>query len=101
MRLGDLIQDDNGEVVLFNDFGLRALARGDGRRCRRRRLFGDSAVTAAGEDVSGFHYVTFDNGLTLYYQDGLEVVVRGEPADFDLRFRRGAKLPFRRKSTVG
>ena len=37
-------------------------------------------VTAAGEDVSGFHYVTFDTGLTLYYQQGLEVVVRGDPA---------------------
>ena len=32
--------------------------------------------TAAGQDVTGFRYLTFDNGVTLYYQSGLDVVVR-------------------------
>ena len=78
LRLGDLMQDDNGEVVLFNDSGMRAMAVATDAHVVAE---GASAhhVTAAGEDVSGFRYVTFDNGLTLYYQDGLEVIVRSEP----------------------
>jgi len=78
LSLSDLIQDDNGEVVLFNDSGLRALAVATDAGVVAEGSSGQH-VTAAGENVSGFHYVTFDNGLTLYYQDGLEVVVRGEP----------------------
>lgn len=78
LRLDDLIQDDNGEVVLFNDSGLRALAVATDAGVVAEGASGHH-VTAAGEDVSGFQYVTFDNGLTLYYQGGLEVVVRGEP----------------------
>lgn len=74
LALSDLIQDRNGEVVLFNDSGLRCLgistevavvAEGEAEQHR----------TAAGEDVSGFRYITFDNGLTLFYQPGLELMV--------------------------
>jgi hypothetical protein len=36
-------------------------------------------VTAGGEDVSGFKYVTFDNGVTLYFPDGLDLILRGAP----------------------
>ncbi|HMR29788.1 MAG TPA: hypothetical protein PKA13_04740 [Geminicoccaceae bacterium] len=79
LRLEDLLQDDNGEVVLFNDSGLRALAVATDAGIVAEGSSGHH-VTAAGEDVSGFHYVTFDTGLTLYYQNGLEVIVRGEPA---------------------
>ncbi|MFO1066955.1 MAG: hypothetical protein U1E14_00340 [Geminicoccaceae bacterium] len=79
LHLADLLSDGNGEVVLFNDSGLRALAvaadapvvaEGDAGR----------HVTASGDDVTGFHYLTFENGLTLYYQHGLEVIVRSETA---------------------
>lgn len=76
LALSDLVGDANGEVVFFNDSNLRRLA-----------LTTDAAVvangragahrTAAGQDVSGFRFVTFDNGLTLYYQTGLDVVLRG------------------------
>jgi hypothetical protein len=32
-----------------------------------------------GEDVSGFSYITFDNGVTLYYPAGLDLILdRGE-----------------------
>lgn len=80
LRLDDLIQDDNGEVVLFNDSGMRALALATDADIVAEGSSGQH-VTASGEDVSGFHYLTFDTGLTLYYQDGLEVIVRGgEPA---------------------
>lgn len=76
LAMSDLVGDANGEVVFFNDSNLRRLA-----------ITTDSAVvangragahrTAAGQDVSGFRFVTFDNGLTLYYQTGLDVVLRG------------------------
>ena len=80
IRLDDLMQDDNGEVVLFNDSGMRALALATDADIVAEGSSGQH-VTASGEDVSGFHYLTFDTGLTLYYQDGLEVIVRGgEPA---------------------
>ena len=69
LALDDLVRDQNGEVVLFNDSGLRALALSchdvvveEGEAGRH--------VTAAGEDVSGFRYLAFANGLRLYYQHG-------------------------------
>ena len=37
-------------------------------------------VTAAGEDVSGFRYLLFANGLRLYFQPGLDVLVQKEDA---------------------
>jgi hypothetical protein len=75
LALSDLVQDAGGEVVLYNDSGLRALG-----------LVADEAVVGAGEagahvtasgaDVTGFKFVSFANGLTLYYQDGLDLIVR-------------------------
>jgi hypothetical protein len=77
LRLDDLIEDNNGEVVLFNDSALPLVA-----------LEAEAAVvsegtsgphhTAAGDDVTGFRFVSFDNGLTLYYQDGLDLVIRAD-----------------------
>ena len=32
-------------------------------------------VTAAGDDVSGFQFVRFDNGLTLYLEAGLHLIL--------------------------
>ena len=76
LAMADLLADANGEVVFFNDSGLRRLAIttdagvvADGRAGAHR--------TAAGQDVTGFRFVTFDNGVTLYYQSGLDVLVRG------------------------
>jgi hypothetical protein len=75
LAMSDLQGDANGEIAFFNDSGLRRLSIttdagvvADGRAGSHR--------TAAGQDVSGFRFVTFDNGLTLYYQAGLDVVVR-------------------------
>ena len=79
LALDDLMRDQNGEVVLFNDSGLRALALStdlpvieDGEAGRH--------VTAAGEDVSGFRYLLFANGLRLYFQPGLDVLVQKDEA---------------------
>jgi hypothetical protein len=77
LALADLVSDANGEVVVFNDSGFRTMAirteaavTADGRVQRH--------VTASGEDVSGFHYVTFDNGVTLYYPDGLDLILEAD-----------------------
>jgi hypothetical protein len=79
LALADLVSDDNGEIVFCNDSGFRSLAIhtdsqvvGDGRA--------DAHVTAAGDDVSGFNYLKFDNGLTLFYEEGLELIVLGGSA---------------------
>jgi hypothetical protein len=76
LALSDLVGDANGEVVFFNDSGLRRLAITTDATVVAN---GSAAAhrTAAGQDVSGFRFVTFDNGLTLYYQTGLDVVLRG------------------------
>lgn len=80
LALSDLVHDQDGEVVLFNDSGLRALAVStdvpviaEGEAGRHR--------TAAGEDVSGFRYVAFEGGLKLYYQPGLDLILVREPAE--------------------
>jgi hypothetical protein len=75
LALSDLIQDENGEVVLFNDSQFRKLeliaesplvAQGTAQ----------THVTRAGDDVSGFNYLSFANGLTLYFDATLEITVR-------------------------
>lgn len=74
LDLTDLVSDANGEVVLFNDSGLRSLALGvdaavvaEGRSGRH--------VTASGEDVTGYRYMAFDNGLRLYFRPDLELIL--------------------------
>jgi hypothetical protein len=78
--LADVVGDANGEVVVFNDSGLRTLAiRTEAAVTAEGRM--QKHVTAGGEDVSGFSYVTFDNGVTLYYPEGLELLLdRDAPA---------------------
>jgi hypothetical protein len=74
LELADLISDANGEVVIFNDSGFRTLALRtdaavvDGGRARRH-------VTAGGDDVSGFSYVTFDSGVTVYFPEELNLIL--------------------------
>lgn len=74
LAMEDLVSDANGEVVIFNDSGFRTLALHTEStvvaRGQRERH-----VTAGGEDVSGFRFVTFDNGLTLYFDEGLSLIV--------------------------
>ena len=78
--LADLVRDRNGEVVLFNDSGLRALALTTDAEVVAEGQAGHHR-TAAGEDVSGFRYVAFDSGLKLFYQPDLELLLlRGSRA---------------------
>jgi hypothetical protein len=75
LSLSDLIGDERGEVVLFNDSGFHTLALRTEARVIERGL-AQRHVTAGGDDVSGFRYVTFENGLTLYYQEGIDLIVQ-------------------------
>lgn len=77
LSLTDLVRDDAGEVVLFNDSGLRALALSTSAAVVEDGIAGRH-VTAAGEDVSGFRFLAFADGLRLYYQQGLDVIVLDE-----------------------
>lgn len=74
LTMADLQADANGEIVFFNDSDFRRLAIrtdaaviADGRSGTHR--------TAAGYEVGGFRFVRFDNGLILYYEGGLDLVV--------------------------
>ncbi|MCB1971145.1 MAG: hypothetical protein H6851_00665 [Geminicoccaceae bacterium] len=74
LRLTDLIEDTNGEVVLFNDSHLPRLAVVTDISPVDRGEVGRH-VTVNGDDVTGFHYIAFGNGLKLYYQDGLDLLL--------------------------
>ena len=79
LALADLISDDNGEIVFFNDSGFHSLSlRTDAAVVASGRA--QAHLTAAGDDVSGFKFVRFDNGLTLYFEEGLHLVLVSGPA---------------------
>lgn len=79
LDIADLLSDENGEVVVFNDSHARTLGVATGAAVVRGGVTA-SHVTAGGADVSGYRYVTFDNGLTLYFEAGLELVVSRDEA---------------------
>ena len=74
LDLADLIADANGEVVLFNDSNLRSITLGASAAVLDEGEVGTHR-TAAGEDVSGFHYYRFDTGLLLYFAPDLELIL--------------------------
>lgn len=76
LSLADLVSDENGEIVFFNDSGFRTLSiETEAQVVSKGQATTHS--TAAGEDVSGFSYVTFENGLTLYFEDSLDLLLPG------------------------
>jgi hypothetical protein len=78
LAMADLIGDINGEVVVFNDSGLRSLTiQTHAAVVNQGRA--EAHITAGGEDVTGFNFVTFDNGVTLYFQEGLDLVIAADP----------------------
>jgi len=76
LDMADLVGDHNGEIVFCNDSGFRSLAiRTDLRIVADGQA--EAHVTAAGDDVSGFKFVKFENGVTLFYEEGLQLIVSG------------------------
>ncbi len=74
VALSDLIADRNGEVVLFNDSNLPVLTLLTAERPVARGR-AESHVTAGGVDVSGYDFVTFGSGLTLYYPHEMQLLI--------------------------
>jgi hypothetical protein len=75
LAVEELIRDPNGEVVLFNDSQLRSLALESDTQIVGQGM-ADEHVTAAGDDVSGYKFISFADGLTLYFDPALDVVVK-------------------------
>jgi hypothetical protein len=74
LSLSDLLPDANGDVVLFSESGPMAVnittdeqVTGSGTA--------DHHVTSAGVDVSGYHFFTFEAGLTIYFPDDIDLLV--------------------------
>jgi hypothetical protein len=74
LTLEDLISDDNGEIVFFNDGGFESLSIETGSTVLSSGKAKDH-VTAAGDNVDGFNYVTFENGMTLYFEGDLNLIL--------------------------
>lgn len=80
LELTDLLTDSNGEIVLFNDSHLPALAlRVDAPPIDAGEL--GSHITAAGDDVSGYRYLAFTDGTKLIFQDTVDLVLLGGNGD--------------------
>ena len=74
LRLDDMLVDGNDEVVLLADSGPGQLALAADVEVVARGTAGDH-LTADGQDVSGFAFVTFATGTTLFYPDDMELAV--------------------------
>jgi hypothetical protein len=72
LQLGDLLPDSSGEVVLFmgEDVSVNLLTR------ETITGFGiaDPHVTAAGVDVTGLHFYSFEGGLTIYSASDILII---------------------------
>ena len=74
LRLDEMVGDGNDEVVLLDDSGLSHLALSGDVEVVAEGTAVDH-VTADGQDVSGFAFVTFASGMTLFYPDGVELAL--------------------------
>ena len=74
LTLEDLVSDDNGEIVFFNDGGFESLSIETEQTVLASGQAKDHETTA-GDNVSGFNFVRFDNGVTLYFEDGLDLIL--------------------------
>jgi hypothetical protein len=71
LDLGDLIADAQGEIVV-SEVGDAQLTIQASMPVSYSGLANEH-ITQDGFDVSGFHFVTFDNGITLYYDEGVSL----------------------------
>jgi hypothetical protein len=74
LALADLIPGENGEVVLFTDSNLRSITLGTSSALLEEGEV-DTHRTVEGDDVSGFRFYRFDNGLRLYFAPDLELIL--------------------------
>lgn len=74
LSLSDLLPDARGEVVLFNEAGPLSVNIMTESRVTETGTT-DHYVTSAGVDVSGYHFCTFEAGLTIYYPPEIDLLV--------------------------
>lgn len=74
LSLHDLLPDSNGDVVLVNDAGPLAVNITTDAPIMETGT-SDHYVTSAGVDVSGYHFCTFEAGVTIYYPPGIDLLV--------------------------
>ena len=79
LSLNDLLPDSRGEVVLFNEAGPLAVNIMTDSRVTETGT-ADHYVTSAGVDVSGYHFCTFEAGLTIYYPPEIDLLVTANHA---------------------
>ena len=72
LDLADLLPDDSGEVVLFADDALPVNILTD--EPVTSEGIAEAHVTAAGVDVTGLHFYSFESGITLYSPSDLLIV---------------------------
>ncbi len=79
LSLSDLLPDARGEVVLFNEAGPLSVSIMTDSRVTETGT-ADHYVTSAGVDVSGYHFCTFEAGLTIYYPPEIDLLVSADHA---------------------
>ena len=79
LSLNDLLPDSRGEVVLFNEAGPLAVNIMTDSRVTETGT-ANHYVTSAGVDVSGYHFCTFEAGLTIYYPPEIDLLVTANHA---------------------
>lgn len=81
LTLADLVPDAAGEVAI-QSFGVPTVGIEAGEQVA---VTGsgtvEAHVTAAGEDVSGYHFYAFDNGMTVYFPPDMLVLMTPTPPD--------------------
>ena len=77
LSMGDLFPDANGEVVITTEDGLPISLVAEGEPTDKGII--DSHVTAAGIDVSGLEFWSFEGGLTVYFESDSLVQITSEP----------------------
>jgi hypothetical protein len=71
LDLADLLPDGSGEVVLLTEELPLGIA---GEAALTAQGVSGDHVTAGGLDVTGHHYYSFENGITLFSQDELLIL---------------------------
>lgn len=74
VALADLQPGAGGEVVLFNDSAFRDMVL-ESVTGRVETGVVRSHVTAEGIDVSGFHFLKFENGMVVFHTSDTSVQV--------------------------
>jgi hypothetical protein len=82
LSVDELIPGRANEVVLFNDSAMREIVLESSRRPSDHGIV-DAHVTADGVDVSGFRYVRFADGLTIFHDPDTRIRLDAPAADDD------------------